>query len=37
MTGLQLSGLASEMDTATIITQLMSIEQQPRDRGPASR
>jgi flagellar hook-associated protein 2 len=32
MTGLQLSGLASGMDTDAIITQLMSIEQQPRDR-----
>ena len=32
MTGLQLSGLASGLDTDSIITQLMSIEQQPRDR-----
>jgi flagellar hook-associated protein 2 len=30
MAGLQLSGLASGLDTATIISQLMSIEKQPR-------
>jgi flagellar hook-associated protein 2 len=32
LTGIQLSGLASGLDTQSIITQLMSIEQQPRDR-----
>ena len=32
MTGLQLSGLASGMDTDSIITQLMSIESAPRTR-----
>jgi flagellar hook-associated protein 2 len=32
MAGLQLSGLASGLDTDTIITQLMSIESQPRTR-----
>lgn len=32
MTGLQLSGIASGMDTDTIITQLMSIEAAPRAR-----
>ena len=32
MTGIQLSGLASGMDTDSIITQLMSIESQPRTR-----
>jgi flagellar hook-associated protein 2 len=32
MAGIQLSGLASGLDTATIIDQLMSIERQPRTR-----
>ena len=32
MTGIQLSGLASGMDTDAIISQLMSIESQPRTR-----
>ena len=32
MTGIQLSGLASGLDTDAIITQLMSIEAQPRTR-----
>jgi flagellar hook-associated protein 2 len=32
VTGLQLSGLASNLDTDAIITQLMSIESQPRTR-----
>jgi len=32
VTGIQLSGLASGLDTDTIITQLMSIESQPRTR-----
>lgn len=31
MAGIQLSGLASGMDTASIISQLMAIERQPRD------
>jgi flagellar hook-associated protein 2 len=33
MAGLQLSGLASGMDTNTIVTQLMSLEQAPRTRA----
>jgi flagellar hook-associated protein 2 len=33
VTGIQLSGLASGMDTDAIISQLMSIESQPRTRG----
>jgi flagellar hook-associated protein 2 len=33
MAGLQIGGLASGMDTETIITQLMSIEQAPRNRA----
>ncbi len=32
MAGLQISGIASGLDTDSIITQLMSIEQQPRTR-----
>jgi flagellar hook-associated protein 2 len=32
MAGIQLSGLASGLDTATIIDQLMSVERQPRTR-----
>ena len=32
MAGLQLSGLASGMDTNSIVTQLMSLEQAPRTR-----
>lgn len=32
MAGIQLSGLASGLDTGAIISQLMSIERQPRDR-----
>src|SRR5918994_5801667 len=32
MAGIQLSGLASGLDTASIITSLMSVERQPRTR-----
>ena len=32
MAGIQVGGLASGMDTESIITQLMSIEQVPRTR-----
>src|SRR3712207_5861128 len=32
MAGIQLSGLASGLDTQSIISQLMSIERQPRTR-----